>query len=113
MREQFQTIFLAQSSNVSNSEQTSPREARKLVLRVPWDALAKSIRASGPSFVGAGVLSKYALFLSGTWVDLGATRRNASTFTDREQDGQKPLKMNTIAAGHARGQHFNLSRIWR
>jgi hypothetical protein len=22
------------------------------------------------------------------------------TFTDREQDGQKPLKMNTIAADH-------------
>ena len=107
------TIFLAQSSKVSNSEQTSPREARKLMLRVLRDALAKSIRASGSSFVGAGVLSEYALFLSRTWVDLGATRRNARTFTDREQDGQKPLKMNTIAADHARGQHFNLSRIWR
>jgi hypothetical protein len=83
------------------------------MLQVLRDALAKSIRASGASFVGAGVISEYALILSQTWVDLGATRRNVRTFTDREQDGQKPLKMNTIAAGHARGQHFNLSRIWR
>ena len=107
------TIFLAQSSNVSNSEQTRPRKAQTLMLRALRDALAKSIRASGSSFVGAGVLSEYALFLSRTWVDLGATRRNARTFTDREQDGQKPLKMNTIAADHACGPHFNLSRIWR
>jgi hypothetical protein len=83
------------------------------MLRVLRDALAKTIRVSGFSFVVAGGLSEYALFPSLTWVDLGATRRNVRTFTDREQDGQKPLKMNTIAADHARGQHFNLSRIWR
>jgi hypothetical protein len=109
----FKTIFLAQSSNVSNSEQTHPREVRKLALRALRDALARSIRAVGFSFVGAGALSEYALLASQTWVDLGATMRNVGTFTDREQDGQKPLKINTIATDHARGKHFNLSWIWR
>ena len=109
----FKTIFLAQSSNVINSEQTHPREARKLVLQVLWDDPARSIRAPGFSFWGAGALSEYALVPPQTWVDLGATLRNVSSFTDREQDGQNPLKMNTIATDHARWQHFDLSRIWR
>jgi len=113
MREQFQNDISCEIFKCEQFGTDKPREARKLVLQVPRDALAKSVRASGFPFVGAGVLSEYALFLSRTWVDLGATRRNARTFTDREQDGQKPLKMNTIAADHARGQHFNLSQIWR
>jgi hypothetical protein len=109
----FKTIFLAQSSNVINSEQTHPREARKLVLQVLWDDPARSIRAAGLSFVGGGTLKECALLPSQTWVDLGATWRNVSSFTDRQQDGQKPLKMNTIATDRARWQHSDFGRIWR
>ena len=105
MREQFQNDISCEIFKCEQFGTDKPREARKLVLQVPRDALAKSVRASGFPFVGAGVLSEYALFPSLTWVDLGATRRNVRTF--------KPLKMNTIAADHARGQHFNLSQIWR
>ena len=109
----FKTTFLAQSSNVINSEQTHPREARKLVLQVLWDDPARSIRAAGLSFVGGGTLKECALLPSQTWVDLGATWRNVSSFTDRQQDGQKPLKMNTIATDRARWQHSDFGRIWR
>jgi hypothetical protein len=109
----FKTTFLAQSSNVINSEQTHPREARNLVLRALRGALARSIRAAGLSFVGGGTLKECALLPSQTWVDLGATWRNVSSFTDRQQDGQKPLKMNTIATDRARWQHSDFGRIWR
>ena len=81
----FKTIFPAQSSNVSNSEQILPCESWKLVLQALGDAPTKEHpKRRSPVLRVLGYSEKNTLPPCQTCVERGASTRDVGTFTVRE-----------------------------